>query len=49
LRSVRPRRTLSSSGPHHAEGCEMLDLIFIAVTVGFFVLVGTYARGCEQL
>lgn len=27
----------------------MLDLIFILVTVGFFVLAVAYTRGCERL
>jgi hypothetical protein len=27
----------------------MLDLVFLAVTIGFFALAWVYARGCEQL
>jgi hypothetical protein len=27
----------------------MIDLIFIAVTLGFFVLAALYARYCESL
>lgn len=27
----------------------MIDLIFVAVTVGFFALAVAYAHGCEKL
>jgi hypothetical protein len=27
----------------------MLDLIFVAVTAGFFALAAAYALGCEKL
>lgn len=27
----------------------MLDLIFLAITIGFFLLAVGYVRGCEKL
>ncbi|MGC8499454.1 MAG: potassium transporter Trk [Acidimicrobiales bacterium] len=27
----------------------MLDIVYVAVTIGFFALMGLLARGCERL
>jgi len=35
--------------PGFAEGETMLDLIFIAATLAFFLLSLAYVRGCEKL
>jgi hypothetical protein len=36
-------------GHTYCSGGRMLDLIFIAVTVGFFALSIAYTRGCDRL
>jgi hypothetical protein len=44
---------LVSAGTHPAqrlhEGITMTDLIYIAVSVGFFALAFAYARACDRL
>jgi hypothetical protein len=37
------------AGTAVALGPRMLDLIFVAVTVGFFALSIAYTRGCDRL
>jgi len=35
--------------PGNSEGMTMTDLIFIAITIGFFVAAIAYTHGCEKL
>ena len=34
---------------HFLEEAAMLDILFIAVTIVFFLIALAYVRGCEQL
>lgn len=31
------------------EGCSVMDLLFVLITILFFALATAYVRGCERL
>ena len=33
----------------YPEECRMLDVVYVAITIGFFVLMLAYVRGCDRL
>jgi len=50
---IRMRCRLAVHGPDLADGATqeatMLDLLFVAMTVGFFALAWAYVRGCDHV
>lgn len=47
--SLHARRWPDTPDRRSNEGCSMLDVIMLAIGLGFFVLTVGYAYGCERL